>query len=103
MKVPFLNFTPSHEALRLEMQQAFEHVYSSNWYIMGKNLEIFEKDYANFNQVSYALGVSNGLDALHLALRALGVGEKDEVIVPSNTYIATLLAVSFVGAIPVLV
>ena len=92
-----------HTAIRAEMQAAFQTVYDSNWFVMGKHVESFEKKYAHFNQVAHCIGVSNGLDALHLALNALGVGEGDEVIVPSNTYIATLLAVSYVGATPVLV
>lgn len=92
-----------HTAIRAEMQAAFQTVYDSNWFVMGKHIEFFEKQYAHFNQVAHCIGVSNGLDALHLALNALGVGEGDEVIVPSNTYIATLLAVSYVGATPVLV
>jgi dTDP-4-amino-4,6-dideoxygalactose transaminase len=101
--IPFLNFDPMHTAIRAEMQAAFQTVYDSNWFVMGKHVESFEKKYAHFNQVAHCIGVSNGLDALHLALKALGVGEGDEVIVPSNTYIATLLAVSYVGATPVLV
>jgi len=101
--IPFLNFGPMHTAIRAEMQAAFQTVYDSNWFVMGKHVESFEKQYAHFNQVADCIGVSNGLDALHLALNALGVGEGDEVIVPSNTYIATLLAVSYVGATPVLV
>jgi dTDP-4-amino-4,6-dideoxygalactose transaminase len=101
--IPFLNFAPMHTAIRAEMQAAFQTVYDSNWFVMGKHVESFEKQYAHFNQVAHCIGVSNGLDALHLALNALGVGEGDEVIVPSNTYIATLLAVSYVGATPVLV
>ncbi len=101
--IPFLNFSPMHLAIRTEMQQAFQNVYDSNWFVLGKSVEAFEKEYAAFNQVPHAIGVSNGLDALHLALKALGVGPGDEVIVPSNTYIATLLAASYVGATPVLV
>jgi dTDP-4-amino-4,6-dideoxygalactose transaminase len=101
--IPFLNFAPMHTAIRAEMHAAFQTVYDSNWFVMGKHVESFEKQYAHFNQVAHCIGVSNGLDALHLALNALGVGEGDEVIVPSNTYIATLLAVSYVGATPVLV
>ncbi|WP_339878992.1 DegT/DnrJ/EryC1/StrS family aminotransferase [uncultured Algoriphagus sp.] len=85
------------------MVQAFEKVYDSHWYIMGKELKSFEEEYANFNEVAYAIGVSNGLDALFLSLKALGIGKGDEVIVPSNTFIASLLAVSSVGATPVLV
>ena len=101
MNIPFLNFAPMHSAIKLEMQLAFEQVYDSYWYIMGEHLSRFEQDYASFNHTRYAVGVSNGLDALYLALKALGVGKNDEVIVPSNTYIATFLAVTFTGAKPV--
>lgn len=83
------------------MLQAFEKVYDSNWFILGKEVEDFEKNYASFNRVKYCVGVGNGLDALSLALRALNIGPGDEVIVPSNTYIATALAVSETGATPV--
>jgi dTDP-4-amino-4,6-dideoxygalactose transaminase len=103
MKVPFLNFSPMHSAIKAEIHDAFDRVYDSNWLILGKELERFEKDYAKFNKVDYCIGVSNGLDALHLALRALGISEGDEVIVPSNTYIATALAVTYVGAKPIFV
>lgn len=98
-----LKFHSMHSAIRAEMQQAFQNVYDSNWYVLGKSVEAFEKEYAAFNQVPLAIGVSNGLDALHLALKTLSVGAGDEVIIPSNTYIATLLAASYVGATPVLV
>ncbi len=103
MIIPFLNFKAQHDLLREEMANAFQQVYDSNWYIMGNHLTRFETEYAQFNQVDYAVGVSNGLDALCLALKALNVGEGDEVIVPSNTYIATALAVSYTGATPVFV
>lgn len=103
MTIPFLNLAPAHTAIQTEMQQAFESVYQSHWYILGAHLRRFEEEYAAFSQTKYAVGVSNGLDALVLSLKALGVGPGDEVIVPSNTYIATVLAVSHVGATPVLV
>lgn len=103
MKVPFLNFEPAHSAIKEEMQEAFESVYDGYWYIMGKHLSQFEKEYAAFNQTHHAIGVSNGLDALYLALKALEIGEGDEVIMPSNTFIATVLAVSYTGAKPVFV
>jgi dTDP-4-amino-4,6-dideoxygalactose transaminase len=102
MRIPFLDLAPMHDAIRVEMTQAFQQVYDSNWYITGKHLEAFENEYAKFNQTRYAIGISNGLDALHLALKALNIEAGDEIIVPSNTYIATLLAVSYVGAVPVL-
>jgi dTDP-4-amino-4,6-dideoxygalactose transaminase len=92
-----------HAAIRDEMEAAFREVYNSNWFILGKKLEAFEQAYAAYTGTNYAVGVSNGLDALILALRVLGVGPGDEAIVPSNTYIATVLAVTHVGATPVLV
>lgn len=103
MGVPFLNFEPMHSAIKPEMQKAFEKVYDSYWYVMGKELTEFEQSYSTFNKVEHTIGVSNGLDALHLALKSLGIGPGDEVIVPSNTYIATALAASYVGATPVFV
>ncbi len=101
--IPFLNFDPMHKLIRSEIMQAFADVYDANWFIMGKRLEAFEKEYASFNHTKYAIGVSNGLDALHLALKALNITKSDEIIVPSNTYIATALATSYVGATPVFV
>ncbi len=92
-----------HTAIKAEMHEAFKRVYDSNWFVLGKEVEQFEDAYARFNQVKHTVGLSNGLDALHLALKACGVGVGDEVIVPSNTYIATVLAVSYVGATPVFV
>ncbi|GAB3820222.1 DegT/DnrJ/EryC1/StrS family aminotransferase [Pontibacter rugosus] len=103
MDILFLNLEQMHAAIKAEMKEAFEEVYDSYWYVMGKQLHKFEDAYSQFNQVNYTIGVSNGLDALHLALRSLGISNGDEVIVPSNTYIATALAVSYVGATPVFV
>ena len=80
---------------------AMGRVYDSYWYVLGEEVTCFEQEYAAFNQVEQAVGVANGLDALVLALRALAIGPGDEVIVPSNTYIATWLAVTQVGATPV--
>lgn len=99
----FLDFQPMHGQIREEMQKAFQRVYDSHWYIQGQELTLFEAEYAQLSQTKYAVGVSNGLDALILALRSLHIGPGDEVIVPSNTYIATALAVSHVGATPVFV
>ncbi|MDF7810179.1 DegT/DnrJ/EryC1/StrS family aminotransferase [Hymenobacter sp. YC55] len=101
MRIPFLSFAPQHDPLREEILAAMAAVYDKQWYILGDEVRAFEASYAHYNQVSYCVGVANGLDALHLALKALQVGPGDEVIVPSNTYIATWLAVSFVGATPV--
>jgi len=103
MKIPFLNFSQMHAPIKSEIMQAFESFYDSNWYILGDRVKQFEADYAQFNQTEYSVGISNGLDALHIALMALGIGKVDEVIVPSNTYIATALAVSYVGATPIFV
>jgi dTDP-4-amino-4,6-dideoxygalactose transaminase len=101
--IPFLNFKPMHEQIRSEMHQAFSDVYDSYWYIMGEKLQTFEASYAKYNQTKYCVGVSNGLDALILALEALNIGKGDEVIVPSNTYIASVIAITSVGATPVFV
>jgi dTDP-4-amino-4,6-dideoxygalactose transaminase len=103
MVVNFLNFEPMHKLIRSEIMKTFQDVYDANWFVMGKKLEAFEKEFAAFNDTNYSIGVSNGLDALHLALKALNVTKGDEVIVPSNTYIATALAASYVGATPVFV
>ena len=103
MSVPFLDFSATHAPIREEMRAAFTAVYDSNWFVTGKALEDFEREFADFTGTRHAAGVSNGLDALVLALRALGIGEGDEVIVPSNTFIASVLAVSHVGATPIFV
>ena len=101
MNVPFLSLEPQHAPLREAMQTAFARVYDSYWYVLGQEVAQFEQEYAAYGQVAHAVGVANGLDALVLALRALAIGPGDEVIVPSNTYIATWLAVTQVGATPV--
>ena len=101
MQVPFLSFAPQHGPIREEVLTAIADVYDKQWYVLGDQVRAFEAAYAEFNQVQNCIGVANGLDALHLALEALNVGPGDEVLVPSNTYIATWLAISFVGATPV--
>ncbi|HMU46620.1 MAG TPA: DegT/DnrJ/EryC1/StrS family aminotransferase [Chitinophagaceae bacterium] len=103
MKVSFLSFDAVNDLIRSEMHEAFQQVFEGKWYILGESVKKFEKEYALFNSVKHCVGVSNGLDALFLSLKSLNIGKGDEVIVPSNTYIATLLAVSYVGATPVLV
>jgi len=80
---------------------ALTRVYDAQWFVLGQEVANFEAAYAAFNQTAHCVGVANGLDALHLALKALGIGPGDEVLVPSNTYIATWLAVTQVGATPV--
>jgi len=101
MTVPFLDLKAQYLELREEVRSAISRVSESGSYILGPEVEAFESEYAAYCGAAYCIGVANGLDALHLALRAMGVGPGDEVIVPSNTYIATWLAVSQCGAIPV--
>lgn len=101
--VKFLDMSLMHNKIKKEIMQAIEKVYDSNWYILGKEVELFEQEFANYCGVNYCIGVGNGLDALHLILRGYDIGKGDEVIVPSNTYIATALAVSYAGATPVFV
>lgn len=103
MTIPFLSFAGMHQAIKSEVLDAFERFYDSNYFILGNEVKTFEAAYAKHNQVGHCIGVSNGLDALILSLKALGVGDGDEVIVPSNTYIATVLAITYVGANPVFV
>ena len=103
MKVPFASFVPMEQELNKEIRDAFNRVFASSWYIEGKENAEFEKAFAEYCNTDYCVGVGNGLDALILSLKALGVGAGDEVIVPSNTYIATALAVTYVGATPILV
>ena len=102
-EIPFLSLQEVNKAYEAQLEMAFDEVIGSGWYLLGGQLKKFEANYAQFNSVNYCIGVSNGLDALHLSLLALGIGVGDEVIVPSNTYIATVLAVSYVGATPVFV
>ncbi len=101
MKVPFLDFVGPYEELKPELDEAWSRFMRSAWYILGREVEAFEEEYAAYCGARYCVGVGNGLEALHLILRAYGIGAGDEVIVPSNTYIATWLAVSYAGATPV--
>jgi dTDP-4-amino-4,6-dideoxygalactose transaminase len=101
MNVPFLDLKAQHLELRPELEEAFRRVLDSGWYILGSEVDAFETEYAEYCRTDYCIGVGNGLDALHLALLAMNVGPGDEVIVPSNTYIATWLAISQCGATPV--
>lgn len=103
MKIPFVTFRPLEKELDKELRAAFERVYTRSWYIEGEEDEAFEKAFAQYCDRKYCVGVGNGLDALFLSLKALGIKQGDEVIVPSNTYIATALAVTYVGATPVFV
>ena len=99
--IPFLDLKAPHVELREEINTAIARVVESGWYILGPEVDAFEAEYAEYCEAEHCVGLANGLDALHLALRAMDVGPGDEVIVPSNTYIATWLAVSQCGATPV--
>jgi len=100
-QVPFLDLRAAYEELKAEVDEAVSRVLGSGYYLLGKELEAFEKEFAEYLDVRHCVAVGSGLDALHLALRALEVGQGEEVLVPSNTYIATWLAVSYAGAVPV--
>ena len=101
MKVPFLDLKAGYLELKDELDEAYNRVMDSGWYILGEEVEAFESEFAEYCEAKHCIGVANGLDALHLILRGCGIGEGDEVIVPANTYIATWLAVSYAGATPV--
>src|ERR1039458_4019452 len=101
MKVPFLDFVGPYEELKAELDAAYFRFMKSAWYILGREVEAFEREFAAYCGAKHCVGVGNGLEALHLILRAYDIGPGDEVIVPSNTYIATWLAVSYTGAVPV--
>jgi dTDP-4-amino-4,6-dideoxygalactose transaminase len=99
--IPFLELKPTYDELKPEFDAAYHRVMDSGWYLLGKEIEAFEVEFAEYCEAKYCIGVANGLDALHLLVRAYGIGAGDEVIVPSNTFIATWLAVSYAGATPI--
>lgn len=101
MKIPFLDFARFHQPIRASLDVAYKRTVDSSWFIIGQELAAFEDEFARYCQVKHCIGVGNGLDAIHLLLRAYGIGPGDEVIVPSNTFIATWLAVTQCGATPV--
>lgn len=103
MKTAFADLTPMHQEIREELDAAYQRVLNSSSFIQGEECRAFEEEYAQYCQASYGIGVATGLDALFLILMAYGIGEGDEVLVPSNTFIATALAVSHTGARPVFV
>lgn len=103
MKINYTDFGKMHKPIEDELLKCYKDVFESQWFIQGKKLEQFEKDFADYCGTDYCVGVGNGLDALKLILEACEIGEGDEVIVPSNTFIATVLAISYVGATPVFV
>jgi dTDP-4-amino-4,6-dideoxygalactose transaminase len=99
--VPFLDLATLHQSIRPQLDAAYERVMDSGWFIAGPELEAFESEFARYCDAAHCVGVGNGLEAIHLLLRAYGVGPGDEVLVPSNTFIATWLAVTQCGATPV--
>jgi len=100
-RIPFLDLSVPYSKLKVDFDAAYQRVLQSGWYILGKEVEAFENEFATYCGVKHCVGVGNGLEALHLILRACGIGPGDEVVVPANTYIATWLAVSYAGATPV--
>lgn len=100
-QIPFLDLKDVNARQRDELITAFTEVLDAGWFIHGKQCEAFEAEFATYCEAKHCVSVSNGLDALHLILRAMSIGPGDEVIVPSNTFIATWLAVTFAGATPV--
>ena len=99
--IEFLNLKKLNEPYEAAFKDIFGHVLASGWYVLGDEVSRFEEEFAAYCGVEHCIGVGNGLDALHLVLKAWGIGPGDEVIVPSNTFIATWLAVTYVGATPV--
>ncbi|WP_163192843.1 DegT/DnrJ/EryC1/StrS family aminotransferase [Clostridium thermarum] len=103
MKIPFASFEPMHNEIRAELDEAYNRVMDKSYFIQGEECNKFEEEFAAYCNTKYCVGVATGLDAIYLILRAMEIGVGDEVIIPSNTFIATALAVSYTGAIPVLV
>jgi dTDP-4-amino-4,6-dideoxygalactose transaminase len=101
MNIPFLDLKSPYLELKDELDAAYRRVMESGWYVLGKEVEAFEAEFAGYCEAKHCIGVANGLDALHLIVRGYGIGPGDEVIVPSNTYIATWLAVTHTGATPI--
>jgi dTDP-4-amino-4,6-dideoxygalactose transaminase len=101
MNIPFLDLKSPYIELKEELDAAYQRVMESGWYILGKEVEAFEAEFAAYCETEYCVGVGNGLEALHLIVGAYGIGPGDEVLVPSNTYIASWLAVTHAGATPI--
>jgi dTDP-4-amino-4,6-dideoxygalactose transaminase len=100
-EIPFLDMKPHYLELKDELDQAYQRVMQSGWYILGGEVEAFEQEFASYVGAKHCVGVGNGLEALQLILMGYGIGARDEVIMPANTYIASWLAVSYTGARPV--
>ncbi len=103
MKVEFSDLKRQYDRYASEYEEAALRALRSGWYILGKELDSFEKEFGEYLGMPYVIGVNSGLDALILAVRALNIGPGDEVIVPANTYIASILAVTENGATPIFV
>lgn len=103
MNIPYLKLETIHNAIKDELSNSFLTVLDNEWFIQGNECVEFEKEFARYCGAKYCIGVGNGLDAIRVILDAYGIGSGDEVIVPANTFIATVLAISYVGAMPVLV
>ena len=101
--IPFVSFGPMHNEIREELDKAYSRVMDKNIFIQGEECSKFEDEFANYIGSKFCIGVATGLDAIYLILKAMEIGVGDEVIVPSNTFIATALAVSYTGATPVFV
>lgn len=101
--ISYLNLRTIHDECRTELDYAYNDVIANSWFIQGKYCKQFERNFANYCGAKECIGVGNGLDALRIILQAYGIGAGDEVIVPANTFIATVLAVTYVGAEPILV
>ncbi len=103
MTIPFLDLKATYDELKPQFDEAYQRVMASGWYVLGCEVEAFEAEFASYCGAKHCVGVGNGLDALMLILRAYDIGLGDEVIVPANTYIASLLAITYAGATPILV
>src|SRR2546421_11912318 len=101
MRIPFSDLKSQYLDLKDQLDAAYDRVTRSGWFVLGSELEAFEDEFAAYCGARHCIGVGNGLDALHIILRATNIGTGDEVLVPANTYIATWLAVSCAGATPV--
>ena len=103
MNIPFVSLKPLEEEMKENIYHAFQRVFDNSCYIEGNEDKKFEEEFAKYCNTKYGVGCGNGLDALILALKVLDIAEGDEVIVPANTYIATALAVTYVGATPIFI
>lgn len=101
-QIPFYTLAHQNQQIKNDVESFYKEIHADAWYILGKRVLQFEKEYAAYHSVKHCIGVGNGLDALVLSLQALEIGKGDEVIVPANSFIATMLAVTEVGALPVL-